>query len=343
MLTLEKPNATPPPVLSDNAPATQQPKLLDQMRAIIRVKHYSLSTEKNYLQWAKRFILFHGKRHPSDMGAAEVEAFLSALAVERNVSASTQNQAMHAILFLYRDVLLISLPWLDGITRARTAKRLPSVLTQQEVATMLAHVTGTNGLIVKLLYGTGMRIKECLRLRIKDVDLARRQIIIREGKGNKDRITMLPASVVEDLITHIDERRRWHNIDLATGHADVELPAAISRKYPRAGSEWAWQYIFAAPTYSADPRTGSVRRHHWCERNIQRAVKGAARAARIHKLVHPHTLRHSFATHLLENGYDIRTVQELLGHSDVSTTMIYTHVLNRGAGGVFSPLDRIAA
>ena len=344
MLTIEKQNPTAPRQLSDSAaPGRQPPKLLDRMREIIRVKHYSLATEKNYLQWARRFILFHGKRHPRDMGAAEVEAFLSSLATQRNVSASTQNQAMHAILFLYRDVLGIELPWLDGITRAKVSRRLPSVLTPAEIAALLAHVDGTNGLIIKLLYGTGMRIKECLRLRIKDVDLARRQITIREGKGNKDRTTMLPASLVDDLIAHIDERRRWHNIDLSTGHADVALPDAIRRKYPRAGSEWAWQYIFAAPTYSTDPRTGSVRRHHWGERNIQRAVKAAAQAARIHKLVHPHTLRHSFATHLLENGYDIRTVQELLGHSDVSTTMIYTHVLNRGAGGVFSPLDRIAA
>lgn len=341
MLTISTPNATTPTALCDNASSVEKPKLLDQMRTIIRTRHYSYATEKTYLQWARRFILFHGKRHPAEMGAPEVEVFLSSLAIDRNVSASTQNQAMHALLFLYRDVLQINLPWLDGITRAQVSKRLPSVLTQHEVAQMLLHVAGTNGLIIKLLYGTGMRIKECLRLRIKDVDLARRQITIREGKGNKDRITMLPASLVEDLIAHIDERRRWHNIDLSTGHADVELPDAISRKYPRAGSEWAWQYMFAAPSYSTDPRTGSVRRHHWCERNIQRAVKEAAAAARIHKLVHPHTLRHSFATHLLENGYDIRTVQELLGHSDVSTTMIYTHVLNRGGMGVFSPLDRI--
>lgn len=339
MLTLAKPNATALPALYDSVP--QQPKLLDQMRAAIRTRHYSYATEKTYLHWAKRFILFHGKRHPADMGAPEVEAFLSALATERNVSASTQNQALHAILFLYRDVLHVSLPWLDGITRAKASKRLPSVLTQQETAAMLAHVSGTNGLIIKLLYGTGMRIKECLRLRIKDVDLARRLITIREGKGNKDRVTMLPASLVEDLIQHIDERRRWHNIDLSTGHADVELPDAIERKYPRAGAEWAWQYVFAAPSYSTDPRTGVVRRHHWNERNIQRAVKAAAQAARIHKLVHPHTLRHSFATHLLETGSDIRTVQELLGHSDVSTTMIYTHVTNKGACGATSPLDRI--
>lgn len=340
MLTIEKPNATPSPALNDTQ---HKPKLLEQMRAAIRTRHYSYSTEKTYLHWAKRFIMFHGKRHPADMGAPEVEAFLSALAVERNVSASTQNQAMHAILFLYRDVLGVDLPWLDNITRAKVSQRLPSVLAQQEIAALLAHVSGTNGLIIRLLYGTGMRIKECLRLRVKDIDLARRLITIREGKGNKDRVTMLPGSVVDDLIAHIDERLRWHNLDLATGHADVEMPDAIARKYPRAASEWAWQYVFAAPSYSTDPRSGSVRRHHWSERNIQRAVKAAAQAARIHKLVHPHTLRHSFATHLLESGTDIRTIQQLLGHADVSTTMIYTHVINRGAHGATSPLDRIAA
>lgn len=344
MLTLEKPNATPPATLPDTpAVSRQQPKLLDRMRESIRVKHYSLATEKNYLQWAKRFILFHGKRHPAEMGAPEVEAFLSSLAIERNVSASTQNQAMHAILFLYRNVLNIDLPWLDGVTRAKVSKRLPSVLTVQEVQRLLRNVSGTNGLIIKLLYGTGMRIKECLRLRIKDVDLDRCQITIREGKGNKDRVTMLPECLVDELKQHIDGRRRLHDIDLASGHADVELPDAIDRKYPRAAKEWAWQYIFAAPTYSTDPRTGVYRRHHWCERNIQRAVKIASQQAGICKLVHPHTLRHSFATHTLEAGYDIRTVQELLGHSDVSTTMIYTHVLNKGGRCVISPLDRATA
>ena len=339
MLTIAKQNATTSPELSDTA---KQPKLLERMCEIIRVKHYSLATEKNYIQWVRRFILFHGKRHPVEMGAAEVEAFLSALAVERNVSASTQNQALHAILFLYRDVLQINLPWLDGITKAKQSRRLPSVLTTSEMTAMLSHCSGTNGLIIRLLYGTGMRIKECLRLRIKDVDLARRIITVREGKGGKDRTTMLPGSLVEDLIQHIEQRRRWHSVDLSTGHADVELPDAIARKYPRAGSEWAWQYIFAAPTYSTDHRSGSVRRHHWSERNIQRAVKAAALASGIHKLVHPHTLRHSFATHLLESGTDIRTLQELLGHSDVSTTMIYTHVTTTGACGALSPLDRIA-
>lgn len=326
------------------APVAQQPKLLDRMRQAIRVKHYSLATERTYVHWAKRFIYFHQKRHPAEMGAAEVEAFLSALATELAVSASTQNQAMHALLFLYRDVLAINLPWLDGITRAKIAKRLPVVLTIAETQALLRWLPNdTNGLIVRLLYGTGMRILECLRLRIKDIDLARSEIIIREGKGNKDRVTMLPASLTPVLRDHIATRRSLHDVDLSTGHADVELPDAIERKYPRAGQEWAWQYLFAAPGYSTDPRTGVVRRHHWGERNIQRAVKSAARAAGISKLAHPHTLRHSFATHLLESGHDIRTVQELLGHSDVKTTMIYTHVLNRGGRGVVSPLDRITA
>lgn len=326
------------------APVAQQPKLLDRMRQAIRVKHYSLATERTYTQWVKRFIYFHQKRHPAEMGASEVEAFLSALATELDVSASTQNQAMHALLFLYKEVLGVTLPWLDGITRAKISKRLPAVLTVAEVQALLRRLPNdTNGLIVRLLYGTGMRIKECLRLRVKDLELSRCEILVREGKGGKDRVTMLPASLVPVLREHLSERRRWHDIDLSTGHADVELPNAIARKYPRAGAEWAWQYVFAAPGYSTDPRTGVVRRHHWCERNIQRAVKTAAKAAGICKLVHPHTLRHSFATHLLESGYDIRTVQELLGHSDVKTTMIYTHVLNRGGRGVVSPLDRVAA
>jgi len=334
MLTIDHPTATPDTVV-------QQPRLMDRLRAALRVKHYAYTTEKTYVHWALRFIRFHGKRHPADMGAAEVEAFLSSLALDHNASASTQNQAMHAILFLYREVLGIDLPWLDGITRAKIAKRLPVVLTVAEVQSMLRHVDGINGLIIRLLYGTGLRIKEALRLRIKDVDLARREIIVREGKGGKDRVTVLPASLVPALRDHMAARRKLHDIDLSTGHADVELPNAIERKYPKAGAEWAWQYIFAAPSYSADPRTGAYRRHHWCERNIQRAVRCACQRAGIHKLAHPHTLRHSFATHLLEAGADIRTVQELLGHSDVSTTMIYTHVLNKGGRGVVSPLDRI--
>lgn len=323
------------------AAAAQQPRLMDRVRAALRVAHYALSTERTYCHWIKRYILHHNKRHPLEMGAAEVGEFLSHLAAVENVSASTQNQAMHAVLYLYKHVLGVDLPWLDGVTRARESKRLPAVLTQRETQALLRHVHGTSGTIIKLLYGTGMRLLEGLRLRIKDMDLERREIIVREGKGNKDRVTMIPAALVDELRDHLQARRVMHDTDLAAGHADVELPHAIERKYPQAGQQWAWQYVFAAKTYSADPRTGVYRRHHVGEWVIQRAVKAAARKAGIPKLVHPHTLRHSFATHLLETGSDIRTVQELLGHSDVKTTMIYTHVLNRGGRGVLSPLDRI--
>lgn len=326
------------------APVQQQPRLMDRVREALRVRHYALTTERTYCHWIKCYIYHHNKRHPADMGAAEVEQYLSHLATQRDVAASTQNQAMHALLFLYRHVLGVELPWLDNITRARESKRLPSVLTQAEAAALLRNLPNdTDGLIISLLYGTGTRIAECLRLRVKDVDLARREIIIREGKGSKDRVTMLPASLVLRLQDHLRARRILHDTDLATGYADVELPHALARKYPKAGQQWAWQYIFAAPTYSTDPRSGVIRRHHWPERRIQRAVKAAARQAGIAKHITPHTLRHSFATHLLESGQDIRTVQELLGHADVKTTMIYTHVLNRGGRGVISPLDRMAS
>lgn len=331
------------PAIATSAAVPQQPKLLDRMRAALRVRHYSLATERTYIGWVRRFIHFHRLRHPADMGAPEVEAFLSGLATELHVAASTQNQAMHAILFLYREVLGVALPWLDNITRAKTARRLPTVLTRDETAALLRHVSGTAGLIINLLYGTGMRIHECLRLRIQDLDLSRREIIIRRGKGDKDRVTMIPERLVPQLEDQLRARRVMHDTDLATGHADVELPDAIERKYPRAAQTWAWQYVFAARTYSTDPRTGVYRRHHWDPRAIQRAVRAAALAAGIAKPVTPHTLRHCFATHLLEMGYDIRTVQELLGHQDVETTMIYTHVLNRPGRGVASPLDRIAA
>ena len=324
------------------ATAAQPQRLMDRMRSALRVSHYALATERSYCHWVLRFIRFHGRRHPAEMGAAEVEAFLSHLATEGDVAASTQNQAMHALLYLYRQVLGIDLPWLEGITRARESRRLPAVLTQREAAALLRHVHGTPGLVIKLLYGTGMRLKEALRLRVKDVDLARREIIIREGKGDKDRVTMLPASLVVEIEDHLAARRILHDTDLATGHADVALPHALERKYPQAGRQWAWQYLFCAAGYSADPRSGVIRRHHLGEWIIQRAVRAAARSAGIPKLVHPHTLRHSFATHLLEGGADIRTVQELLGHPDVKTTMIYTHVLNRGGHGTVSPLDRIA-
>lgn len=333
-----------PAIAELNATAcNQQPRLMDRVRESLRVHRYALSTERTYCHWIKRFIFFHGKRHPAGMSAPEVEAFLTHLATAERVSASTQNQAMHAVLYLYKQVLSIDLPWLDGIVRARESKRLPVVLTQREIAALLRHVHGTPGTVIKLLYGTGMRLLEGLRLRVKDIDLERREIVIREGKGDKDRVTMLPATLADELRYHLAARRIVHDTDLSTGHADVELPYAIERKYPLAGQQWAWQYVFAAKGYSTDPRTGVYRRHHLGEWVIQRAVRAAARAAGIPKLVHPHTLRHSFATHLLENGSDIRTVQELLGHADVSTTMIYTHVLNRGAGGVASPLDRIMA
>lgn len=319
----------------------QPPKLLDQVRERIRVKHYSRATEKTYCYWIKFFILYHGKRHPRGMGASEVESFLSHLATARDVSASTQNQAMHAILFLYKEVLGVTLPWLDSVTRAKPSKRIPTVLSRSEVSALLQHTSGTSGLVVRLLYGTGMRLMEGLRLRVKDVDFAGRSIVIRAGKGDRDRVVMLPDCLVEPLRLQIEQRRAWHKVDLAVGNADVHLPHALSKKYPNAGKEMGWQYVFAAADYSADPETGVVRRHHWSEKAIQRHVKAAARSAGIEKPAHPHLLRHSFATHLLESGADIRTVQELLGHSDVSTTMIYTHVVNRGGRGTVSPLDRL--
>lgn len=340
MIETVEQNATSPAVKSDMT-AVQKPKLLDQVRERICVKHYSRSTEKTYLYWIRFYIHFHGLKHPKDMGAPEVEAFLSHLATQREVAAGTQNQAMHAILFLYKEVLGIDLPWLDGVTRAKPSKRLPTVLIQAETQALLTHASGLPGLVVKLLYGTGMRLMEGLRLRVKDVDFSHRSITIRAGKGDRDRVTMLPESLIEPLRARIAERLKMHHLDLSLGMADVEMPHALARKYPNASKEFGWQYIFAAADYSADPRTGVIRRHHLSEKTIQRHVKEAARKAGIMKPTHPHTLRHSFATHLLESGYDIRTVQELLGHADVSTTMIYTHVMNRGGHGVMSPLDRI--
>lgn len=319
----------------------KQPKLLDQLRAEIRKKHYSLRTEQSYVSWCRRFILHHNKRHPKDMGAAEVEAFLSHLATHRHVAASTQNQALAAILMLYRDVLNIELPWLDNLTRAKRPKRLPTVLSQSETAKVLRNACGLEGLIIRLMYGTGMRLMECLRLRVQDIDFERNQIMVRAGKGDKDRRVMLPQSLRNDLIDTRDDREKMHEKDLALGFADVDLPGALDRKLPHARREFRWQYLFASPKYSTDPRTGIIRRHHLHEDRIGRQLRKAARAARIVKRITPHTLRHSFATHLLENGQDIRTVQELLGHKDVETTMIYCHVLNRGGRGVESPLDGI--
>lgn len=318
---------------------SRPPKLLDQVVAKLRVKHYSLRTEKSYTDWIKRYILHHGKRHPNEMGAAEVETFLSHLAVARNVSASTQNQAKSALLFLYKEVLGVELPWLDNVTQAKAPKRMPVVLTKDEVQAVLSRMDGTNWLVASLLYGSGLRLMEGLRLRVKDIDLVRREILVREGKGFKDRVTMLPASLVEPLKQHLLRVQALHEQDLSAGFGEVYMPMALDRKYPSGGRSWSWQYVFPSVKLSIDPKSQKTRRHHTDEKTIQRAVKRAVQLSGITKLGTPHTLRHSFATHLLEGGYDIRTVQELLGHADVSTTMIYTHVLNKGGRGVSSPLD----
>jgi integron integrase len=322
-------------------PAPPTPRLIERVRARIRFMHYSLRTEQAYIDWVRRFIFFHGRRHPDQMGAPEVEAFLTHLAVEGRVAASTQNQAKSALLFLYRQVLSVELPWLDNVTRAKTPSRLPVVLTPGEVGAVLQRLDGTHALIGSLLYGTGMRILEALRLRVKDVDFARHEIVVRDGKGAKDRMAVLPRAIEAPLAAQIRRARALHDLDLTDGFGAVYLPHALARKYPAAAHEWGWQYVFPAPRRSSDPRTGEERRHHVADQAFQRAMRQAVRDAGLAKPATPHTLRHSFATHLLESGYDIRTVQELLGHSDVSTTMIYTHVLNRGGRGVISPLDRL--
>ena len=322
--------------------APQQPRLLDRLRDKIRLKHYSIRTEHAYVDWARRFILFHGKRHPMDLGAGEVEAFLTHLAVEGRVSASTQNQAKSALLFLYKEVLGSELPWLQNVENAKRPQRLPVVLGRDEVGSLLSRMTGSNGLIARLLYGSGLRLMEAVRLRVKDLDLSRLEILVRDGKGAKDRVTMLPDSLKAPLQAQLAVARALHERDLVDGLGEVWLPFALERKYPSAAREWAWQYAFPSERLSDDPRSGKTRRHHVDEQNVQRSRRQALRAAGIHKLASPHTLRHSFATHLLASGYDIRTVQELLGLSDVSTTMIYTHVLNnKGGRGVKSPLDRM--
>jgi len=316
------------------------PKLLDQVRDKLRVKHYAIRTEQTYVDWIKRYIYFHGKTHPKDLGAQDVEAFLTHLAVAGKVSASTQNQAKSALLFLYREVLEIKLPWLDNVTQAKAPKKLPVVLTVSEVQAVLSRLSGSHLLVASLLYGGGMRLMEAMRLRVKDVEFSRHEIIVREGKGFKDRVTMLPESVAATLRAHLVKVKALHEEDLAAGVGEVYLPFALDKKYPNAGREWGWQYIFPSKNVSVDPRSDKTRRHHLDEKGVQRAMKQAVRDAGLVKPATPHTLRHSFATHLLQAGYDIRTVQELLGHSDVSTTMIYTHVLNKGGRGVVSPLDR---
>jgi len=321
------------------ATVSAAPRLLDLVRDAIRRRHYSLRTEERYVDWIKRFIYFSGRRHPRELGAAEVTGFLNHLARERKVAASTQNQALSALLFLYREALQAPLPWLDELERAQRPARLPTVLSPLEVRRLLAALKGTRWLMASLLYGAGLRLNECLRLRVKDVDFGYRQIMVRDGKGAKDRVTMLPAPLADPLKRQIAHAREVHERDLAAGHGSVELPDALARKYPRAQYQLGWQFVFPSYRLSRDLRSGVVRRHHLYENFLTRGVKWAARATGIVKPVSCHTLRHSFATHLLESGYDIRTVQELLGHADVSTTMIYTHVLNKGGRGVRSPLE----
>jgi integron integrase len=316
-----------------------KPRLLGQVRQAIRTRHYSVKTEEAYIGWIKRFIFFHNKRHPVEMGEREIAQFLSSLATESHISSSTQNQAFNALLFLYQEVLQRKVGLIEGVVRAKRHRRLPVVLTKEEVQRLLASLEGTPWLMTMLLYGAGLRLMECCRLRVKDIDFSRNQIVVRAGKGDKDRLTMLPAAVKEPLLRHLRAVKHQHEEDLEMGLGRVSLPNALERKYPNAGKEWGWQWVFPATSHYTDRVTGERRRHHLHESVLQKAVKEARLKAGIAKPAGPHTLRHSFATHLLEDGYDIRTVQELLGHADVSTTMIYTHVLNRGGRGVRSPVD----
>jgi integron integrase len=316
------------------------PRLLERVRECCRVRHYSIRTERAYVGWIRRFILANAKRHPQEMGAREVTAFLTGLATHGHVAASTQNQALSSLLFLYRIVLETELPWMEDIVRAKRPRRVPVVLSRDEVARLLGALDGTPWLMAALLYGSGMRLMECLRLRVKDVDFSRNEITVREGKGRKDRRVPLPGKLRDALRRQIARARILHEHDLAEGHGEARLPYALARKYPNAGREWGWQFVFPSAQVSRDPLDGAMRRHHLDEAVLQRAVKRAVRVAGIHKPATCHTLRHSFATHLIEAGQDIRTVQELLGHKDVATTQIYTHVLNRGGLGVLSPLDR---
>ena len=319
----------------------KQPRLLDQLRRCIRDKHYSLSTERTYVYWAKWYIRFHGIRHPAEMGPEEIRCFLSYLNNDRHVAGATYSQALCALLFLYKEVLGIELPWIEGISRPKRPPKRPTVLTQAEIQLILDHMHGVYRLIARLLYGTGMRLFECAQLRIKEVDLQRREILVRAGKGGKDRITLLPLSLVQPLREQMGRARALYEQDRAQGRAGVMLPYALERKYPKAGTQLGWFWVFPSDHESTDPRSGVMRRHHVYPQTIQRAVKRAVQAAKLTKSASTHTLRHSFATHLLEAGYDIRTVQELLGHSDVSTTMIYLHVLNKGGRGIVSPVDQL--
>ena len=322
--------------------SAQKPKLLEQVRQAIRTRHLSPHTEQAYVGWIKRFIFFHNKRHPAEMAEGEIGNFLSSLATDAKVSASTQNQALNALIFLYHKVLDKKIGLIQGVVRAKRPSRPPVVLTKEEVQRLLNSISGASWLMAMLLYGAGLRLMECCRLRVKDIDFSRNQIVVRAGKGNKDRYTMLPAGAKEPLLRHLQAVKRQHEEDLKQGQGRVSLPDALERKYPNAGKEWGWQWVFPATSHYDDRVTGERRRHHLHESVLQKAVKDARPKVGIAKPAGPHTFRHSFATHLLEDGYDIRTVQELLGHTDVSTTMIYTHVLNRGGRGVRSPLDGLA-
>lgn len=314
-------------------------KLLDDVRQLMRLRHYSYQTEKIYIYWIRQYIYFHHITHPKDLGAAEVEAFLTHLAVEKTVTASTQNQALFALLFLYREVLQINLPWLEEFTPARKSERVPVVLTKSEVKLILDELKGTNWLIANLLYGSGLRLVEALRLRVKDLDFGFRQIVVRDGKGGKDRFTVLPTKLVEPLREHLEKVKILHESDLRRGLGRVGLPFALKSKYPNAEKEFCWQYVFPSKSVSKNPRDGSTGRHHVSPSSLQKPFKEILRKSRIPKAASPHTLRHSFATHLLQDGYDIRTIQELLGHKELTTTMIYTHVLNQHRSGVRSPVD----
>ena len=321
--------------------ASSKPRLLDQVRQAIRARHYSKRTEKAYVDWIKRFIFFHGMRHPVEMSELEINQFLTDLAVSRKVSASTQNQALSAILFLYQHVLKKELQWIDAAVRAKKPKRLPIVLTDQEAKAILGVMEGAPKLVAALLFGAGLRLFECLQLRFKDIDFAKNQIVVRDGKGQKDRVTLLPETIKEPLLAHLRNVYRLHQRDLREGAGGVALPFALARKYPNADREWAWQWAFPAPTRYFDREARIERRHHLHETVVQKAMKQAVGKARLGKPATPHTLRHSFATSLLEAGYDIRTIQELMGHKDLNTTMIYTHVLNKGGRGVRSPVDKL--
>jgi integron integrase len=321
--------------------AGRAPRLLDRVAHEVRVRHYSRRTEEAYCAWVRRFILFHDKRHPAMMGEEEVAGFLTWLATRRRVSANTQSQALSALLFLYRDVLHFDVEWVHNIVRAKPSRRLPVVLTRDEVVALLRHLSGTPWIVATLLYGSGLRLLEGLRLRVKDLEPGAMQLTVRSGKGQKDRITMLPRTVKEPLRRHLETIGLQHDQDIARGGGWVEMPHALALKYPNAGQEWGWQWVFPASRTYIDPATGQRRRHHLHETVLQRAVRDAVRRSGLAKPASCHTLRHSFATHLLEDGYDIRTVQELLGHRDVGTTMIYTQVLNRGGRGVLSPADKL--